>query len=138
MRRQEMNVPPSRKAALHIVSGSGDVFNEKATKFFLRLASASAVEYTDAYAGEDGAVQIVTDSATVYIPLADMVDLEKEKARLQKEREKTVSEIERVEKKLANEGFVSKAPAQVIEAEREKLRRYQDTLKSLDEALAKL
>ena len=138
VRRQEMNVPPSRKAALHIVSGSGDVFNEKATKFFLRLASASAVEYTDAYAGEDGAVQIVTDSATVYIPLADMVDLEKEKARLQKEREKTVSEIERVEKKLANEGFVSKAPAQVIEAEREKLRRYQDTLRSLDEALAKL
>ena len=65
-------------------------------------------------------VQIVTNAATVYIPLSDMIDFEKELARLNKERESTLGEIQRIEKKLSNEGFVAKAPAAVVEGEREK------------------
>ena len=136
-RRQEMNVPPSRKAALHIVTAAKDVFGEKVNKFFEKLASASTTEYVDSYS-DDGAVQIVTDSATVYIPLADMIDLDKERERLQKEKAKVEEDISRAEKKLGNEGFVAKAPAAVIEGEREKLRKLKDTLASLAKAIEKL
>jgi valyl-tRNA synthetase len=136
-RRAEMNVPPSKKASLQIVSGRSDVFNEKSTKFFEKLASASNVAYPCEYADET-AVQIVTDAATVYIPMGDLVDFEKELARLTKEKEKTEGEILRLEKKLGNEGFVAKAPAAVIEGEKAKLAKYKDTLASLEAAIQKI
>ncbi len=137
-RRAEMNVPPSRRAHLTIVTNRTDVFDESKTPFFERLASASGVTVCDDYHGDDNAVQIITTYATVYIPLAEMIDLAAERARLEKEAEQAQGEIDRLEKKLSNEGFLSKAPAQVVEAERAKLHKYSETLAGIKSALAKL
>ena len=81
---------------------------------------------------------MVTDCATAYIPLADMIDTEKELARLTKEKENILGEIERLNKKLSNEGFVAKAPAAVVEGERNKLAKYQETLAGVENAIAQL
>ncbi len=137
-RRSEMNVPPSRRAHLTIVTARPDVFDESKTPFFERLASASGVTVASEYHGEENAVQIITTYATVYIPLAEMIDLAAERARLEKEAAQTQGEIDRLEKKLANEGFVAKAPPQVVEAERAKLHKYSETLNGIQAALAKL
>ena len=136
-RRAEMNVPPSRKAKVFITTDFPETFNKSCEPFFARLASASELNIVDSYPGDD-AVSIVTDSATVFIPMADMIDLEKEKARLEGERNKTLDEIERLEKKLSNEGFVAKAPAAVVEGEKIKLGKYRDTLAGIEAAIAKL
>ena len=135
-RRAEMNVAPSRKAKVYIVTRFTDAFRG-AEKFLLRLASASEVAIVDTYTGDD-AVSVVTDAATAYIPLADMIDFEKERARLTQELERTRGEIERVEKKLSNEGFVAKAPAAVVDGERAKLDKYRATEQSLMAELEKL
>ena len=135
--RTEMNVPPSRKAHIFITAQDPSVFAADAFPFFTKLASASEVTLCDTH-DDEGAVQIVSGGATIYIPLADMIDTEKEIARLEGERKKTIGEIERLEKKLAKEGFVSKAPAAVIEGERSKLMRYRETLEGISAALDKL
>ncbi len=136
-RRAEMNVPPSKKAHVYIVTSNTAVFNADTARFFERLASASEVTVADSYSDEN-AVQIVTDSATLYIPLAEVLDFDKELERLTKEYDKTLGEIERLEKKLSNEGFVAKAPAQVVEAEKVKLAQYKSTLEGIAEAKSKL
>ncbi len=135
-RRAEMNVPPSKKAAVYIVSERADIYNDKTARFFEKLAGASKVEFTPC--GDANAVQIVAGSATLFVPLADIVDFEKERERLSKEKEKTLGEIERLEKKLSNEGFVAKAPAAVIDGERAKLAKYKEQLESIEAAIAKL
>jgi len=135
-RRAEMNVPPSKKAKLYVVSKYSDSF-EKTAKILEKLASASEVILTDKYENDD-AVAIATDAGHLYIPLAEVIDFEKEKARLTSEMKKNDGEIERIEKKLSNEGFVSKAPAQVIEGERKKLAKYLEVREALSSALAKL
>ena len=135
-RRAEMNVPPSKKANLYIVTKHPDSFAGR-EGIFARLASAESVHLVDAYAA-DGAVSIVTDAATVYIPLGDLVDFEKERARLTAELTRVRGEIARLTAKLANEGFVAKAPAAVVEAERVKLAKYRETETQLTDALAKL
>ena len=81
---------------------------------------------------------IATDSGSLYIPLSEVIDFEKEKARLTAEMKKNEGEIERLEKKLSNEGFVAKAPAAVIEGEKAKLAKYLETRASLTAALEKL
>jgi len=135
-RRAEMNVPPSKKAKLYVVTKYQDTF--RATEKILeKLASASEVVLTDSYESDD-AVMIATDAGSLYIPLAEVIDFEKERARLTAEMKKNNGEIERIEKKLSNEGFVAKAPAQVIEGERAKLRKYLEVRESLTAALAKL
>ena len=109
--------------------------------FFTRLASASEIEVADSFEGvisADDAVQIITDSATVFLPLSDIIDTEKEKARLDAEEKKLLGEIERIEKKLSNEGFVAKAPAAVVDGERAKLEKYRENLDGVRAALAKL
>ena len=136
-RRNEMNVPPSKKAALYIASSFKDTYNEKTEAFFIKLASASQINYVDSYEDEN-AVQIITDSAKIYIPLGDLVDFEKEKERLEKEKAKELSEIERIEKKLSNEGFVSKAPQAVIDGEKAKLVSHREILSGVEKALEKL
>ena len=136
-RRSEMNVPPSKKAALFIESSYADTYNTKTEAFFVKLASASSISYVDSYEDEN-AVQIITDSAKIYIPLGDLVDFEKEKERLNKEKAKTISEIERIEKKLSNEGFVAKAPQAVIDGEKAKLASYNEVLQGIEKALEKL
>ena len=135
-RRSEMNVPPSKKAKLFVVTKYADTF-EKTAKILEKLASASEVVITDSYDSDD-AVAIATDAGTVYIPLAEVIDFEKERARLTAETKKNDAEIERIEKKLSNEGFVSKAPAAVIEGERAKLQKYLETREALAAALSKL
>ena len=135
-RRAEMNVPPSKRAKLYLVTPYAEDFNQ-AGAFFSKLASASEYEIVDGHDG-DGCVRIVTDAATVFIPLGELVDLEKEKQRTEAELARVTGEIERIGKKLANEGFVSKAPAAVVDAEREKLKKYEATRAGLLEALEKL
>ena len=135
-RRAEMNVPPSKKAKLFVVTKYEDTFN-KTAKMLEKLASASEVILTDKYESDD-AVMIATDSGSLYIPLSEVIDFEKERARLALEMKKNDSEIERIEKKLSNEGFVAKAPAAVIEGERAKLTKYLETRAALEVAIAKL
>ncbi|MBE6547308.1 MAG: valine--tRNA ligase [Ruminococcaceae bacterium] len=141
-RRSEMNVAPSRKAKVYIETRYENIFGEQSAVFFSRLASASEVvvadKFDEAEVSADNAVQIITDACTVYLPLSDIIDFEKEKARLQGEEKKLLGEIERIEKKLANEGFVSKAPAAVIDGERAKLAKYTENLEGVRSALAKL
>jgi valyl-tRNA synthetase len=134
-------VPPSRKAKIYIATKYTDSFNESTEIFFVRLASASEVEIADSFEGKisaDDAVQIITDSATLFLPLSDIVDTEKEIARLETEYKKLCGEIERLEKKLSNEGFVAKAPAAVVEGEKAKLAKYRENLDGVNAALAKL
>ncbi len=135
-RRAEMNVPPSKKAKLYVVTKYEDTFKATA-KILEKLASASEVILTDKYESDD-AVMIATDAGSLYIPLSEVIDFEKERARLTAEMKKNDGEIERLEKKLSNEGFVAKAPAQVIEGERAKLKKYLETREALTVALAKL
>lgn len=141
-RRSEMNIAPSRKAKIYIETKYRDTFSRDSAPFFVRLASASEVYVSESFTKDeisaDDSVQIITDSATIYLPLADIIDFEKEKARLESERKKLISEIERIEKKLANEGFVAKAPAQVIEGERNKMAKYRENLDGVLSAIAKL
>jgi valyl-tRNA synthetase len=135
-RRAEMNVPPSRRAKLFVVTRYPETYRA-AYPFFEKLASASALEVVEGYAADD-AVSIVTDAATVYIPMAEMLDLDKERTRLAAEIKKTEGEIARLSGKLANEGFLAKAPAAVVEGEKAKLLKYEDTLAALKTALEKL
>ncbi len=136
-RRAEMNVPPSKKAKLLIVTSDSVTFDDRCGTFFEKLASASEVSV--ASSGElENAVQIVSDGAVLYIPLADVVDTDKERARLTKEKERLAGEIDRINKKLSNEGFVSKAPAAVIEGERAKLEKYTEMLNATESALLSL
>ena len=135
-RRAEMNVPPSKKAKLIVVTKYEDPF-KRAEKILIKLASASEVALADEYNADD-AVMIATDAGSLYIPLAEVIDFEKERARLTAEMKKNDGEIERIEKKLANEGFVAKAPAAVIDGEKAKLAKYLEVRESLKVALAKL
>ena len=140
-RRNEMNVPPSRKAKVYIATKYADAFNESTAPFFSRLASASEIEVAEGFEGilsADDAVQIVTDSATILLPLSDIIDTEKEIARLSAEQKRLVGEIDRLSKKLSNEGFVAKAPAAVVEGERQKLAKYRENLDGVTAALAKM
>ena len=136
VRRNEMGVVPSRKAKLFVETKYPETFSG-ATAFFERLASTASLEVVEDYADEN-AVKIITDSATIHIPLGDLVDFEAERARLKKELDAMESEIKRAEGKLSNEGFVSRAPAAVVEAEKAKLEKYKEKRDSIKEAIAKL
>ncbi len=135
-RRAEMNIAPSKKAKLYVVTKYRDTFLS-AGKILEKLASVSELHLVDSYESDD-AVAIATDSGNLYIPLADVIDFEKERARLTAEYDKNEGEISRLEKKLSNEGFVAKAPAAVVDAERAKLAKYLETRESIAQALAKL
>ena len=135
-RRAEMNVPPSRKAKMIIVSSEKNVFNSSASPFFEKLAQASGVEYADDF-HDDTAIAIVSDRAKIFIPLAEMVDIDAEIARLSVEEKKFESEIARIDAKLSNEGFVAKAPAAVVEAERTKRAGYEEKLASVRASIKK-
>ena len=135
--RAQMNVPPSKKAKLYVVSDYADSFNADTAVFFTKLASASEVVLVDSY-DADGSVSIVSEGAKMYIPMAEIVDLEKERARLEKEKENAEKEIARVNGKLSNASFTDKAPAAVVEAERAKLVKYTELLENVKDMLAKL
>ena len=120
-RRAEMNVPPTRKAAVMIYTEDRPLFLT-AVPFLKRLAFASQVDLID-NAPEDltGMVSLVTNSARLYLPMSDLVDTEKELMRLTKELDHVSDRIEKLDIKLQNPGFVDNAPPQVVTAEREKL-----------------
>ena len=133
-RRSEMNVPPSKKAKLMFAGENTQLFLD-AAPLLERLAYGSQV--TAVEPGEDlnGAVSVVTGHATVYIPMNELVDMEKEKARLTAEKEKAEQNLQRILNKLANESFVAKAPAAVVEAEREKAEKAKSLIAKLEENL---
>ncbi len=135
--RAQMNVPPSKKAKLYVVSDYADSFNTETAVFFTKLASASEVLFVASYAA-DGSVSVVSDGAKMYIPMAEIVDLEKERTRLEKEKENAEKEIARVNAKLSNASFTDKAPAAVVEAERAKLVKYTELLENVTDMLSKL
>jgi valyl-tRNA synthetase len=136
--RAEMNIPTGRKAKAILVTANQALVTAFATEEinFKRLASLSGIQIQPDRTGiDDTAVSIVADGAEVYLPLADLVDLAKETERLEKERANLMCEVERVGKKLGNEGFVSKAPAAVIEAERAKELMYRGMLGKIEERI---
>ncbi len=135
-RRGEMNVPPSRKAQLYIETAFADTFN-KGVPFFLRLASASEVTVGTAF-DVDGAVSIVTADATIKIPMAELVDLQAEKARLTKEKETAQKQLDGVLARLANPSFTDKAPEAVVNTAREQAARLQEKIALLEQSMAQL
>ncbi len=138
-RRAEMNVPPSKKAQLTVSTLEQSVFHQ-GIPFLKRLAYASDVKVVEATQEIDaqGMVAVTTHAARLFLPLAELVDLEKEKARIQKEMDKNRKELDKLETKLNNPGFVNKAPAQVVEAERERAAKLKALLVKLEESAAAL
>ena len=140
-RRSEMNVAPSRKAKVYIVADD-DETKETLTSLvpsYQHLISASEVQVQSDKTGiEDNAVSVVIDKATIYMPLADLVDLSKEKERLEKEKKRLEGELKRVNGMLNNEKFMSKAPEAKINEEKAKLEKYQAMMSKVEEELAAL
>lgn len=134
--RGEMNVPPSKKAKLFIETQQKDIF-AKGEMFFERLAYASEVTICD-NVDEKDCVTVVTDCARFFIPLSDIIDVEKETARLNKDKEKVQKDIDFLSKKLNNQGFIAKAPAQLIETEKAKLAKAEEKMAKINESLAAL
>ena len=132
-RRAEMNVPPSVKAALHIETAEKATF-EQGVLFFERLASASEVEIADKVDMPD-AVTVVTDSARIFIPLDQLVNKEKELARLDKEKKAVQKDIDFSQGKLNNQGFLAKAPQQQVEAEKAKLAKALEKMAKIEESI---
>ncbi len=137
-RRTEMNVPPSKKAALYVLTSKPQVFTE-GEGFLQRLAYADTVSILDAEpANLDGMVTITTADAKLYIPMGQLVDIAKELERINKDLEKAKKNLVGLEGKLSNEKFVSRAPEAVVAAEREKAQKARDLIASLEESLAAL
>lgn len=137
--RTEMNVPPSKKAKTIIVpTDEKREAMEDGKEYFKSLASASDVEIKNDKSGiPEDAVSVVIDGVEIFIPLDELVDFEKEKERLNKEKKKAISEIKRVEGKLNNSGFMNKAPDKLIEEEKQKKEKFEEMLKTIEERLAK-
>ena len=138
-RRAEMNVPPSKKARVFVKTLNTGMF-ESGAMFIERLASASEVKVSGVapQQGEDfsDAVQVITDSARIFIPLDELVDKEKELARLEKERKACDKDIAMVEQKLSSQGFIEKAPQNVVEAERARLEKHKERMEKIVESIA--
>ena len=135
-RRAEMNVPPSKKAALYVYTSKPRIFTE-GEGFIQRLAYADAVTLLETEpANLDGMVTITTADAKLYIPMGQLVDVAKEIARITKELEAAKKFLNSVEGKLNNEKFVSRAPEAVVAAEREKAAKHRDLIAQLEESLA--
>ena len=139
--RAEMNVPPSKKANVFVVSESEEIRKifENGKVFFATLGYANEVSVQEDKAGiADDAVSAVIPKAVIYMPFAELVDIEKEIERLKKEETRLTKELARVNGMLGNEKFVSKAPAAKIEEEKEKLKKYSEMMVQVKERLAQL
>ncbi len=138
--RSEMNVPNSKKAQV-IISSNNELVNNTfkiSEVFFKTLAFASDIIIEEHRNTPEGAISVVIPNGIIYMPFDELVDIEKELDRLKKEEEKLIKEVERVEKKLSNEGFVSKAPEKVITEEKEKMTKYKDMLQKVREQISTL
>ena len=137
-RRAEMNVPPSKKAKVLILTEKKDTFSAGAG-FFPKLAYASEIELIDAVPADAAKMaSVVTGDAQLYMPMGDLIDFEAERARLGKEKKKVEDDIAFVMKKLNNPKFVDKAPENVVAAEREKADKLREHLAKLEESIAAL
>jgi len=137
-RRSEMNVPPSRKSHLIIVTEKAKAFTD-GEKFICKLAYASGVEVrAELPESTDGMVSVITDNARMFMPMAELVDLEKERARMEKELANAKKQLDGQNAKLANENFVSRAPEKVVNAEREKKAKLEALIENLEESLKNL
>ena len=135
-RRAEMNVPPSRKAQVVIVAAQPENY-QMGAHFITRMAYASELTVqTAAPADLTGMVTVATHDATIYMPMAELVDIAKELARIAAERKKAEENLQRIEAKLANESFTSRAPENVVNAEREKAEKARALIAKLDESAA--
>ncbi|MEG0691639.1 MAG: valine--tRNA ligase [Oscillospiraceae bacterium] len=134
--RTEMNVPPSKKAAVYIETEFVDTFNSSKA-FFERLASASEVNVAAAQ-NIEGAVQIATTSARIFLPLDELIDKEKELERLTREKATCQKDIDMLSGKISNENFVSKAPAKVVDEIKMKLAKANELMQKIDESLSAL
>jgi len=133
-RRAEMNVPPSKKAALFVLTSKPQVFTE-GEGFLQRLAYADAVTVLDKEPENlDGMVTITTADAKLYIPMGQLVDVVKELERIGKELEKARKNLTGLEAKLSNENFTARAPEAVVNAEREKAAKARDLIAQLEES----
>lgn len=135
-RRSEMNVPPSKKAHVYIETADEETFRGAAV-FFQRLAYASDVTVGTSFE-IPGSVLIVADSARLYIPMGELVDLEAEKTRLHKELENTQKQLAGVQAKLNNEQFVSKAPAPIVQNQRDTAAKLEEKIQMLEQSLAEM
>lgn len=139
--RADMNVPPSKKAKVYVVSEDPEIQTvfEEGRVFFATLGYASEVliqHHRDDI--DDDAVSVVIPNATIFMPFSELVDIEKEIARLESEVAKLEKELARVNGKLSNQGFVAKAPEKVIQAEKEKKANYEQMMAQVKERLASL
>ncbi len=136
--RTQMNVAPSKKAKVFVVSESDNVISifERGKVFFASLGYASEVIIQKNKDGiSEDAVSAIIPNGVIYMPFAELVDIGKERERLLKEKERLIKEVERVERKLNNQGFVSKAPAKVIDEEKAKMEKYSNMLAQTEEQL---
>ena len=134
-RRSEMNVPPSKHPHLIIVTDKPDAFLSGRV-YLSKLAYAGEITVTgEAPADVSGMVAVVTDEAKLYMPMAELVDLEKERERINKELEKARKNLAGQEAKLANQNFVSRAPESVVNAEREKKAKLEALIANLEDSL---
>ena len=134
--RREMNVSQSRRTAIHIVPKEGmEKVAKKISSYIEKLAGGSSVSF-DEPAGKNAS--LVTPLGKIFIPMGELIDFDRERERIKAEIAKTDEEIARAEGKLANAGFVAKAPAALIEKEHEKLAKYREQRKGLEESLKNL
>ncbi|WP_123054388.1 valine--tRNA ligase [Clostridium sp. JN-1] len=139
--RTEMNVPPSRKAKImvYVTENNAKQAFQNGIPYFEKIASASKVEFLDDKSGiSKNVVSVVTRGAEIFMPLLELIDLEKELERLNKEKQRLEKEIERVQKKLSNEKFVAKAPQKVVDEEKNKGKKYSQMLEEVIERLNNL
>ena len=135
-RRNEMNVAPSKKVHYTIATAHADTF-ARGIPFFKRLASASDVTIADAgIPSPDGSIEVVTHAARVLMPLAELVDFEKELARIAKEKANAEKQLAGIENKLSNQGFIAKAPEAVVNGAREDAAKLRALIEKLDASAA--
>ena len=133
-----MNVVPSKRISIFIRPSKNAQQMQDSVVYIEKLAGAEKVTFVDETATFEQVVSLVSAGGEVFIPLGELVDKQKEIERLTKEVNQVISEIKRAEGKLNNQGFVAKAPASLIEQEKEKLAKYQEMLGKLNERIEEL
>ncbi len=137
-RRAEMNVPPSKKSTLYVVTGHQKAFRD-GQAFIMKLAYADELVVGDtAPEGHEDMAEAITADAKLYMPMNQLVDFEKELARIAKEQAKAEKDLQRIEAKLNNPGFLAKAPENVVNGEKEKAEQLRKLLSQLEQSAARL
>ncbi|MBS5149793.1 MAG: valine--tRNA ligase [Butyricicoccus pullicaecorum] len=137
-RRAEMNVPPSKKAQVILLTNARAAY-EAGSLFFGKLAYASEISFVDTVPEHaESMVSVVTKGANVYMPMGELIDFDKERARLEKEKGKVQKDLDFINKKLSNPGFLAKAPEAVVAQEREKVAKLESLMSKLNDSLAAL